>query len=685
MEDYAAQNSPASGRRISFFLKKLWWVPLLTLALAVGAAGAYIYYWAPPHFVSVASMWETEKLHLADGASFTDNFQDYFGTQMELLRNGLEQRVIARMQGANIHAIPLGKDGRPIKAEVTVKQAPKSTVLMIETDSSEPAFSQAYLTALLQEYTEYKKGVRKAVSGDTLEGISRQVDPVDQDLKDQQMALTAFEQTNNLAILQEQGRIDGGYLATQQTKLSDLRQELQLLDASARAAAAAIGTTNVSVPAAGADAQSGPASLAPVQEIELLKNERAKLSHNLRPEHPKIVKLDAQIERDEQIITMLRHEASDQVAARRESIKTEIANLTASIKEWEATIVEADRRIAEAEALKAAVSRTQSLRDRLDSLVQNVSISRNIDQETLTTLDPASPAKRSYSSELRLLLGSSLGGLLLGFGLVALVGLRDDRFTTLADVNDKFGDVIVGQVPDMPRMRGKIRMPLLELEDERYMYAESYRSLRSAILFMPMEGGPPKVLLITSALPDEGKSTISANLARTLASGGARVLLIDGDLRRGFLHDLLGMRLEPGLPDLMNCPDDMDSIIQQDSMPNFYFLSRGRGVTNPGDFFLSPKVEQLLVRLRKKFDFIVIDSSPIFAADDAVSLAPKTDGTLFVVRSRYSPAGAVKEALELLGQRQIRVLGLVFNRAQSSGRSYYYYKHSDYYRPQKTA
>jgi Mrp family chromosome partitioning ATPase len=82
---------------------------------------------------------------------------------------------------------------------------------------------------------------------------------------------------------------------------------------------------------------------------------------------------------------------------------------------------------------------------------------------------------------------------------------------------------------------------------------------------------------------------------------------------------------------------------------------------------------------------VIIDSSPIFAADDAACLAPRVDGTLFVVRSRFSPAGAVKEALDLLGQRQVRVLGLVFNRAETSSRGYYYYKNPEYYRSKKTA
>lgn len=699
MEEYAAPSSPVGIRRIVYFLRKFWWVPLLTLTLGLGAAATYIRYWAQPDFVSSASMWQPEKLRLPEGASFTDDVQDYMGTQMALLRSeGMAQRVVAHLREANSNSVPLGEDGKPIEVTITDKQVPKSTIHTIEAVSVNPAYSQTYLDALLREYLEYSKLVRKTVSGDTLASISEEVLRKERDLKTEQEALTAFERTNNLDILQTEGTISAGYLARLQTELSDLKLESKNLDASAiQQEQAASGNTNAGPGSSYStreigSASASPASLdhsSPSQEIELLKSEREKLSQNLRPEHPKIVKLDAQIERDEKIIEMSRRQDREQtraqLAASRQNIRTKMENIAVSIKEWEGKIVEANNRIAEAEHLKVSVNRTQSLYDRLVTLLQNVDISRNIEQATLAILEPASPSKRSYAAEIRLVAMSGIGGMGLGLCLIALIGFRDDRFNSLAEVNEKFGDVIVGQVPDMPAIRGKTRMPLLEAEDERDMYAESYRGLRSAIFFMPQEEERPKILLVTSALPNEGKSTIAANLARTLALGGARVLLVDGDLRRGYLHDLLGMRLEPGLADLLDRPDDLEAIIQHDSLPNFAFLSRGKSVSNPGDLFLTSKLDELFARLRKEFDYVLIDSSPIFATDDAASLAPKADGTLFVVRSRFSSAGVVKEALELLGQRQVHVLGLVFNRADTSSRSYYYYKNPDYYRPRKTA
>jgi capsular exopolysaccharide synthesis family protein len=307
-----------------------------------------------------------------------------------------------------------------------------------------------------------------------------------------------------------------------------------------------------------------------------------------------------------------------------------------------------------------------------------VDISRNIDQGTRAILESASPAERSYKQELSTLAMAIFCGLVFGGGIIALITVRDDRFTSVTEVHATLGDAVVGLLPEVTQ-KDEVTMSLLELNDPRYMYAESYRSLRSALLFLPMEGERPKVILITSAIPNEGKSTIAANLARTLALGGSRVLLVDADLRKGRLHEMLGMQCEPGLVELLRQPDNLDSVIQRDSLQNFAFLSHGKALGQSGDLFLSQSFDQVLARLRQQFDYVLIDSSPVFAADDASTLAPKVDGTLFVVRGNFSSARQVHEALELLRQRQAKVLGLVFNRADTSARSYYYYKYEDYH------
>jgi len=208
---------------------------------------------------------------------------------------------------------------------------------------------------------------------------------------------------------------------------------------------------------------------------------------------------------------------------------------------------------------------------------------------------------------------------------------------------------------------------------------ESYRSLRSALLFLDSEKERPKVMLVTSAMPNEGKSTIATNLARILALGGARVLLVDGDLRKGRLHDLLGLSPAPGLADLLRRTEDFDKIVQTSSLPNLSFVARGANLPNAGDLLLNPVFDQFLEHVRRQYDHVIIDSSPVFATDDATTMAPKMDGTLFVVRSHFSRTSMIKEALEQLYRRQAKVLGLIVNRANSSDQSYHYYKNGEYY------
>jgi capsular exopolysaccharide synthesis family protein len=685
-KDYSAPAPTFHARKFLAVLRKHWWVPVLTLALFMGATIGYLL-WSPPTFVSKASMWETEKLRLPEGAMFSEDPQNYLGTQTELIRSGrMRQLTLARLQAVMTNGVPHAKDGKPLEVELAVKQAPRSSIFVVQASSSDPAYTQAYLDSLMNEYLEYKKNVRKVVSGDTLASISEQVLRMERDLKADQDALTMFEQSNNLAILQEEGTVAGGYLARLKTQLSDYNLESHLIEATAlEQNMNGAGTTNFAGSLVDSLGEQNSASSSATierqsafQQVELLKIQREKLSKYLRPKHPKIVKLDADIERGQELLQLYRNQNREQLATTRQSLKMRADSVQTSIREWEVKVVDANARIAEAERLKLNVNRTQSLYDRLVTLLQNVDISRNIDQGTLAILEPASPAERSYKQELSALALAIFGGLVFGGGIIALITVRDDRFTSVIEVHATLGDDVVGLLPEVTQ-KDEVTMSLLELNDPRYMYAESYRSLRSALLFLPMEGERPKVILITSAIPNEGKSTIAANLARTLALGGSRVLLVDADLRKGRLHAMLGMQCEPGLVELLRQPDNLDSVIQRDSLQNFAFLSHGKALGHTSDLFLGQSFDPVLARMRQQFDYVLIDSSPVFAADDAATLAPKVDGILFVVRGNFSSARQVREALELLRQRQAKVLGLVFNRADTSARSYYYYKYEDYH------
>jgi capsular exopolysaccharide synthesis family protein len=692
MEPMPGPHAPSASRfriqKFLFALRKFWWIPALTVMLG-GAAAVTLFLLSPPVFVSVGSLWQTEKLNLPDGASFSDDRNYFLGTQSDILHSKmLRDMTLNWMRASGSNQIVLNKNGDPLPVDIQVFASPKSMVYTIEARSSNPAFTPAYLDALMRQYLEYRHNTRRSVSGDTLASISEQVQRLEREMKAGQQALTDYERSNNFAVLQEEASIQSSYLSKLKTELSDYQLQMKLLDArELEVESGGILGTNSGDTLFDSLRGSSPAATSvatrydAAKQIELLKLERARLSKYLKPKHPKIVKLDEDIAKSEKLIQVYRQQNQEQLNAARKALQIKIDGLQQFVKQWETKLSDSNARIAMADTLKQNVQRNQGLYDRLTSLLQNVDISRNIDQDTLAILESASPATRSYKEARSMLIQAVVLGLGLGLGVVFLIALRDDRFNSLVEVTEKFGDSVVGQVPDMSGLAGNEEpVLLLNDNDDRHMFAESYRNLRSALLYLSVDGKRPRVLLISSAVPNEGKSTVATNLARAMAMGGSKVLLMDADLRKGHIHERLKLNSKPGLSELLrSSPEILDEYIQTTDLPNFEFLARGAALRNPGDLFLSPCFDEVLRRLRQKYDYVLIDSSPVFAADDSSTLAPKVDGTLFVVRSRFSQARVVREALEILFQRQARVLGLILNRSDASARSYYAYKYAEYY------
>jgi len=692
MEPMQSANPPSAPKfrpqKFLYFLRKFWWIPLITLTLSLSVA-VIIFFKTPPIFVSYGSMYETEKLRLPEGSAFTDDRDNYLGTMTGLLRSKvLRALTLTRLKSVGTNEITLDQNGEPIDVDINVYSQQKTSIYTLEARSANPAFTPLYLNALMKQYLEYRKNVRREVSGDTLASISEQVQRLEREMKEAQATLNAYERSNNFAVLVQESTIESGYLAKLKTELSDYQLQMRMLDArELEMEAGQIGPTNSSdtifdsLRGSGAAVSSTGGRLDANRQIELLKLDRARLSKYLRPKHPKIVKLDEDIARAQKLVDVYRQQNQEQIAAARQSLQIKIDSEKEFIKEWETKLADSSARIAQADELKQNVQRNQGLYENLSQLLQKVDIGRSIDQETLAILEAASPSTRSYSEAKSLLTQSVIVGLGLGLGVVFLIMWRDDRFNSMVEVTEKFGDSVVGQVPELPgfSQNGQTPIALLGENDDRHMFAESYRNLRSALLYLAVDGKRPKVLLITSAVPNEGKSTVATNLARTMALGGSKVLLIDADLRKGHIHERLKLQAKPGLTELLRQPDQLQQFIQATDLPNFSFLSRGSYSRHPGDLFLSPAFDQILAQARAGYDYVIIDCSPVFAADDSSTLAPKADGTLFVVRSRFSHAREVREALELLFQRQAKVLGLVLNRADASSRSYYAYKYAEYY------
>jgi len=215
--------------------------------------------------------------------------------------------------------------------------------------------------------------------------------------------------------------------------------------------------------------------------------------------------------------------------------------------------------------------------------------------------------------------------------------------------------------------------------------AESYRALRTSLLLSNL-GAPPKVIMITSALPQEGKTTTSINCAVVLAQKGVRVLLIDADLRRPSIHKTLGMGPRSGLSNVLTGSATLEQAITQSSaLPNLSVLPAGTPPPNPAELLASTNMRDVLEELRGQYDHIVLDTPPTLSVTDAVVLSPRADAIVLVIRSGQTTKQALRRSRDVLMQVNAKVSGVLLNAVDLSSPDYYYYyeyqgKYSRYYR-----
>jgi len=223
------------------------------------------------------------------------------------------------------------------------------------------------------------------------------------------------------------------------------------------------------------------------------------------------------------------------------------------------------------------------------------------------------------------------------------------------------------------------RAGLIQPEDKRSAFLEAYRNLRSSLLYFAESRRRPKTLLVTSALPNEGKSLTAANLANIMASAGSRVLLVDADLRKGGLHERFEQSAGPGLQEVLSENFDWRKLIGSTQWPNLVLLQRGRTSQSSSELLISKAMEIFLQETATEYDHVLLDTAPVMATDDAASLAPHVDGVVFLIRAEQTSARLARAALDMLYQRGANVLGLVFNAVHPRSNGHAYYQYEDYY------
>ena len=282
-----------------------------------------------------------------------------------------------------------------------------------------------------------------------------------------------------------------------------------------------------------------------------------------------------------------------------------------------------------------------------------------------------------------------LFGLSLGIGLAFVVETFDSTIRSIDEVRTVSTLPALATIPLQLASDGPLRkralpiagngekpavVSLVTYERPKSEAAEAYRALRTSILLSSF-GAPPKVILVTSAMPQEGKTTISANSALVLAQRGSRVLLVDADLRRPGVGKMLGLAPHKGLSSLItgSCTSE-EAILRFSEVPNLWVLPAGPIPPQPAELLGSAVMRDLIARWRDEFDHIIIDTPPCLSVTDAVLLSPEADRVIMVARSGQTTRPALRRACDLLMQVNAKVMGIVLNALNlNSVEGYYYY------------
>jgi polysaccharide biosynthesis transport protein len=354
--------------------------------------------------------------------------------------------------------------------------------------------------------------------------------------------------------------------------------------------------------------------------------------------------------------------------------------------------------------LKRDVETNRQLYEGLLQKLKEAGVSAGLKSNNFRIVDRAAPPTGPIEPNIpRNLLLAMVLGMASGVGLAFLLEGLDNTVRTTDQAQMISGLASLGMIPlgsksarEGPNPKrlviaaSKEAVELVTQVRPQSQMAESYRALRTSLLLSNL-GAPPKVIMVTSALPQEGKTTTSMNCAVVLAQKGVRVLLIDADLRRPSIHKNLGMGPHSGLSNVLTGSTTLEQAITRTAiLPNLDVLPAGTPPPNPAELLASTNMRDLLAQLREQYDHIVIDTPPSLSVTDSVVLSPRADAVVLVIRSGQTTKQALRRARDILTQVNAKVVGVLLNAVDLSSPDYYYYyeyqgKYARYYRDQDSS
>jgi len=672
--------------RLRSLLRRHWWILAITVGLGV-AYESYVAFNKPRSFQSVSRMNIREELVAEFRGGWADPTGNFFGTSTEQMKSPV---VLNRAY----EKVRLESPKFAGKVDIAASITPRTNIFIVTGTGGDPEFVRSYVNAAIQEFMNLRAEGRNSTGVEVTEKLQDQIKSTKDELETQKKKLQSFAELNNMEFWMEQGKSSALQLSAFKNKQAQLQNELQRLesltpDQILNSAAQSGGSRQPMNSAGAAPAPGGESNttfnaelyneyLRKSQELSQRKNEYKIWSGVWKPAHPRLQRIQDDIRSLELAIETVKGQNKEATSARAVTVQAELKSLESTIETWDKKVREASRKDAEYQTLQSDVARTASQLEKLIETMGSTTTARTVSPDPWVIMQAATEAIEVPRGTLKHLLIGLLGGAVIGTVILVLLDRADDRLASATELLEHFSEPIVGQIPNVAETRVEAGLPLLQAEDERYTYAEAFRSLRSSLIFMPNQV-ELKTILVTSAIPNEGKSTIASNLAITMAAAGAKVLLVDADLRRGDIAQLFGMEIRQGLTDLLRGTVEWREVLTATHLPTLSIIARGPTTNQSGELLLKPVLLSMLEEFKENFDLVIFNTAPILATDDTSTLAPNFDGTLMVMRAQFTPARLTKNALNTMYQRQVNVLGIILNCLDTEMPDYHYYRYSKYY------
>jgi capsular exopolysaccharide synthesis family protein len=408
--------------------------------------------------------------------------------------------------------------------------------------------------------------------------------------------------------------------------------------------------------------QQSPELTQTLQELSAKRANLRALSQLYTPEHPLVRRAQDELrDLEGNVIPTLTRNLVQELGTRIQALDQMVGSASSELREIPTRALDEAR-------LTRSVDIAVNLYNDLRQRYENARLSAETAVADVSILDYAPvPQRPSTDERMRLILMAIVGSLGVGIALAVLLERADPKIRYAEQVSDGLHLTILGAIPELKLRRGSYA------PEHRAALLEALRSIRLSLAHAYGSAGP-MMITVSSPGPGDGKTFITCNLATTYADTGMRVLVIDGDTRRGTVHRVLDVERKPGLTDFLAGDLPIESLVRRTSNPNVDVIPCGTRLGNAPELLASPRMGELLAWIRPQYQVILIDSPPLGAGVDPLVLATLSGNILLVMRTKKTERAMAAAKLEMLTQLPIRILGAIVNGVNSqAGYKYYSY------------